>query len=478
MNYEQAEQYFPTPEPIAFDMAMAMKAGGGHRHSILEPSAGKGNLIEQYKNGYAGRCHANFYACEISPELRQLLAAKDIPVLGSDFLHADLGDHYFDGVLMNPPFRNGVKHALKAWEVLAGGGRLVCLLNAISVERPELLGGEQLLANILSDNNGTIRIYQNAFINAENRTGVTVAMIVVDKPKSTNPNEFDHLFDGMEEATGDMASGSHEASDQGLIPFDRIKTLVDSYKRSLRAHAAINRAHRDMMFLLPVSLGSTVEMKCPEYTHFALELRKACWHKVFAETKIASYMTGKMRDEFDKFIVTQKNLEFTVANIDNLLGNLVAQIGMIREKAVEQIFDKFTQYYSDNRCHREGWKTNEKWHANKKIILPNMAESCWSRGMQLTYSGKDLANDIEKALCLLTGIRYEDVSAKWAGEKNGLYSSMCFVLDHIESGTWYDTEFFKVKLFKKGTMHIVFNSDELWRDFNVTACAGKNWIGG
>ncbi len=477
MNYEETIQYYPTPRPLASYIMSKFPTSRGFE-SVLEPSAGKGNLIEAFKERFTYGCRTKFYACEISGELRHILASKKVPILGEDFLTADLSGHYFDAIMMNPPFRNGVDHLLKAWEVLAGGGRVVCVLNSQSIDAPSLFGNDQVLLKLIADNESEVSYHSGSFAAAENKTNVRVAVVVLDKPKAVE--DFSHIFEGLDEDDGEMGDGCYQANETGLIAFDRIKTLVDRYKRSLAAHAALSKAHSDMMFLLPVSLGEAMTPQCPDYTSFALEVRKKCWHKVFAETKLANYMTGKMKEEFDAFIVTQGHLEFTVKNIDNLLSNMISQIGMIRTKAVEQIFDKFTQYYDENRCHKEGWKTNQKWHANKKIILPYMCEPDWGDAgtVSIVHRGSELANDIEKAMCLLTGKKFEEVTAAWnKGERFG-GASIYQVLRKVEPGTWYETEFFNVKIFKKGTMHLVFKTDELWRDFNTTACEGKNWIGG
>lgn len=481
MNYIETVQYYPTPKPLAELMMKRFSKGEKFMRqfkSILEPSAGKGSLIKAFKDQNGRYCRTNFFACEISSELRQLLASDNIPVLSSDFLEADLSNHYFDGVMMNPPFRNGVEHLLKAWSWLAPGGRLICVLNASSVESPSLFGKDQLLAKVLADNESEVTYHENQFTNAENKTGVRVAVVMIDKPKAEE--NFEHIFEDLGQASDEMPDDEFEADEPGLIPFNQIRALVDAYRRTLAAHAALNKAYEGIQALCPVALPDGVNPTCPQYNEFALAVRKGCWHKVFAETKISNYMTGEMKKEFDKFVITQANLEFSEENVANLLCSLVSQIEMIRKKAVEQIFDKFTKYYDENRCHIEGWKTNKRWHANKKIILPFCGERDWSGGtVSLNYrGGHETVDDIEKALCLLTGTRLDEVSEKWQPEARCPRSSIYWVMRKVEAGKWYETEFFRAKLFKKGTLHLQFKTDELWRDFNVTACEGKNWVGG
>jgi hypothetical protein len=35
---------------------------------------------------------------------------------------------------------------------------------------------------------------------------------------------------------------------------------------------------------------------------------------------------------------------------------------------------------------------------------------------------------------------------------------------------------FTMTIYKKGTMHLVFNNEDTLRRFNITACIGKNWL--
>ena len=50
------------------------------------------------------------------------------------------------------------------------------------------------------------------------------------------------------------------------------------------------------------------------------------------------------------------------------------------------------------------------------------------------------------------------------------------ILKVADFGEWYDSEFFKAKLFKKGTLHLEFNDEWLYQQFNLTACKYKNWL--
>src|SRR5690606_30206880 len=136
---------------------------------ILEPSAGKGDILDAIANrsSYGHSRTDNLYAIEIEPDLTAILRDKEYRVIGSDFLKY-FGHHHFDLVLMNPPFSTGLDHILKAWEVVADGGRVVCILNAETIRNPHT-GKHKLLANLI-DQHGKVEFIGSPFTSAERRT--------------------------------------------------------------------------------------------------------------------------------------------------------------------------------------------------------------------------------------------------------------------------------------------------------------------
>jgi len=127
-----AEQFYPTPEALGRQMARQLK---GNVKSVLEPSAGKADLIKAIKSEYRWGCPYKFYTCEISPELTHILTGEGYPVIGNDFLEFEPRGYVFDAVVMNPPFSNGIDHFMKAWEVVKEGGQVVCLLNESALDK-------------------------------------------------------------------------------------------------------------------------------------------------------------------------------------------------------------------------------------------------------------------------------------------------------------------------------------------------------
>ena len=98
--------------------------------TILEPSAGKGALINAIHDRYV---YIKIVAYELNVdnfcELHRNYGSFDRVVLHkSDFLRSQ--DDEFDRVVMNPPVKSSLRHVEHAMSMVVPGGRLVALLHS------------------------------------------------------------------------------------------------------------------------------------------------------------------------------------------------------------------------------------------------------------------------------------------------------------------------------------------------------------
>jgi phospholipid N-methyltransferase len=120
-----APNLFPTPPDIARQLVGLADISDGM--SVLEPSAGTGNLADAVmQHSKPG----SLCLVELNSQLCALLASKGYSVVQGDFLeqNGDIGQ--FDRVVMNPPFDHGldIKHVRHALTKLKPGGRLVSVM--------------------------------------------------------------------------------------------------------------------------------------------------------------------------------------------------------------------------------------------------------------------------------------------------------------------------------------------------------------
>jgi len=157
-------------------------------------------------------------------------------------------------------------------------------------------------------------------------------------------------------------------------------------------------------------------------------------------------------------------MDFTQDNINFVVGAIIASAGDIHKQNMEELFDKFVEYADDKT--RESRKTNYWYKIGIKVIVPNMCDIWYCRDLRLNYGKINTITDIEKVLCTLDAKDFDTINS--AGDLYNYWS--------IYPNQWYEFDLFKVKFFKKGTMHPVFNDKELVDKFNLEVCKTKNWI--
>ena len=139
---EELKNFYPTPKNLI--KKMTDKIVKIKNISILEPSAGRGDIIEYIQENkfeilkyYKSENIREIDCVEKNENLQKILMGKNFRIVGDDFLTFNTYKSY-DLIIMNPPFDNGDKHLLKAISLFekSGGGQIICLLNAETLRNP------------------------------------------------------------------------------------------------------------------------------------------------------------------------------------------------------------------------------------------------------------------------------------------------------------------------------------------------------
>jgi len=99
--------------------------------SILEPSAGSGDLIDGILN-ISPFTHCKIDCIELNKELREQLRAKGYNVVGEDFLKFNT-DKRYDAVIACPTFKDNidVEHIMHMYRFVKTGGQVVSLTSPL-----------------------------------------------------------------------------------------------------------------------------------------------------------------------------------------------------------------------------------------------------------------------------------------------------------------------------------------------------------
>lgn len=456
--------FYPTPNEVIKQMLSGVMIAG---RTVLEPSAGKGNIVD-----YCKELGANVIACEIDTNLRKILSDK-CHIIESDFLELTPERvSHIDFIIMNPPFSSQEKHILHAWDIAPTGCQVISLCNATMLENR--YSRQRTEVDSLVKSYGRSDNFGSCFDSAERTTGIPIGCVWLHKP-GTGESEFEGYFD-LYDYEQDEINGS------GVVRYDFVQDIVSRYIKAVSmfdeveaSNARINQAIKGVVDGFNISFGAKVsgynnEYKTIDRQTFKKELQKAAWKKLFDLMKMDKYVTTGVMANINKFVEQQVHVPFTVRNVYLMVQMIVGTHGQRMDSVIVEAFEKICSFSYENSTAGEGWRTNTDFTINKKFILPYMCDydSRWkSDRVSIRYESGNKLDDIVKALCYMTGQQFD---SNWDASLKGFFNK-----NNIPYGEWVEWTFFRVKGFKKGTMHFEFLDENLWCTFNQRVAKIKGW---
>jgi len=434
---------------------------------ILEPSGGKGDIVDYLINAGA----KNVIACENNEDLKKILQTK-CKVIESDFLNlsSDRISH-IDFIIMNPPFTADEKHILHAYHIAPAGCKIIALCNTETINNDFSKSRKELKSII--ETCGKFTELGDCFTDAERKTGVNVGLIKIQKAGKSYKSEFEGFFMDEEPA---------EAQENGIMSYNVVRDLVNRYVKACQIYGEVLTVKRRLNDVTGSFFGDDLGIQVSlSYEDYKKALQKSGWMFILNKMNLTKYTTRGVREDINKFVEQQTNIPFTMRNIYHMLDMVVQTAGQRMDKAILEVFDRVTEHHHDNRHNVKGWKTNSHFLVGKKFILPNMISPAKEYGytsdcytsLRSSYDG--IIPDFEKALCYVTGDKFEEsefVNGKW--EKYGI-KTVNSSINRNTYGEWYNSHYFKYKGYKNGNMHFEFMSEKIWQQFNARVAKLKGY---
>lgn len=482
-------QFYPTPEKLSCKLFSMLKHKKNKYVHILEPSAGKGDLIKNFLNGlsYYDRCSKVFSCCEKDKHLRSILndVSKDakykdanIKIVGSDFLEFDTIEKY-DLIIMNPPFNDGEKHLLHAINYV--NGELLCILNAETLKNPHS-NYRKLLVQKLKELDATIIYESDLFLSedAERKTNVDVALIHIEKKQNFQDvfgsdyekEEFNiNINDGAEVKNIDGKENIYDLLNEYQDLKERvIKTCTSMFKSSYGCRELFN---------VGIVAGSTVKnFSISEYEkaiRAANEIiKKDFWSKLLDRDEFKRKLTSKEKSNFYNIIKQFSEMEFSYNNINTLYEYILDNGSNLFDNAILDLFDEITHescWYPETKKNIylfNGWKSNNGYKINKRFIL---IKGLYMASYMSSCNAKDKLDDIEKVFVYFNNgiypeVKLSDEYIEWNNNyKKGLTNN-----------TFFENSMFKVRVYKKGTCHFYVKDPALLRRINVYVGKLREWL--
>ena len=475
------KEYYPTPKQLLDKILNGVK--WNRVHSVLEPSAGMGDIADYISENSQKHYNSLEIDCiEKEPELQKVLTGKGYPVICDDFLSFHTYKVY-DLIVMNPPFSEGDKHLLKALDLMHDmGGDIVCILNAETIKNPYSNSRKDLMRK-LSDLNAEIEYMDGAFENAVRKTNVKIAVIKVHLEGKKYESD---ILAGLR---GKMYS-EHTAKEQTeVVVNDLVEAAIQQYEfeveagikliheyESLRPHLLERIGPSDYNYpLMELSLKGKKPLLINSFVKL---VRKKYWTALFGNNRFTKGMTSNLVNEYKSKVDELAAYDFSYYNIKTLQETMCKELISGVEECIIQLFDKLSyQHAYDNELSKNihyynGWKTNQSWIINKKVIIPWMnafGDYSWENEFRPTrYNIWEKLSDIEKAFNYLDS-GHTDASENFSyealkeAERSGVTKKIRL-------------KFFDITFYKKGTCHIEFRDLELLKKLNIFGSQQKGWL--
>lgn len=445
------QEFFPTPLHVIELMCEGLTIKD---KVILEPSAGKGDIVD-YLNLYG----AEVLACETNKDLQAILNTK-CRLVEEDFFNLTREQiSHIDYIIMNPPFSNADKHILHAFAIAPDGCKIVALCNIETLKSTYSATRKELYT--LIENFGQWQDIGNVFNESERRTNVEVCLIHLNKPGEAKNSEFEGFF----------MDDEPEAQENGIMSYNFVRDLVNRYVGAIKIfdeqlEAAVKMNNLTSSFYSSsLAMHITEDSKPKKRNDFKKDLQKSGWKFIFNKMNMQKYATRGLIEDINKFVEQQSEIPFTMKNIYRMLEIVIGTQGQRMDKAILEVFDKVTSFHDDNKYNLPGWKTNSHFLLTKRFIHPYICvqekfdKEHYPTRVKTPYPSRtETFDDLIKALCYITGDNYDNFPELDR-----------FIRDNenvISWGEWFEWTYFRVRCYKKGTMHFEFLSEDLWAKLN------------
>lgn len=511
-------QYYPTGAHTAARMWDKFKRPVKH---LCDPSAGKGHLIRYAQEGFKelsdeqlpwlanvpdeevqySRHHTvrlrdrarkkfddllEISAVEIDIQHHANLKELGAKVVGHDFLQvnslATVGS-----IIMNPPFQDGVKHVLHAWDVVYDA-EIVAIINAESIKNP--FSRERIRLLELIEKFGSVEFLQSQFVNdVERSTEVEVALIHLDKvpPKYL---DVETLLGGLRKGDNHMGEIDPAVCTALALPSNfindtcyRFEQAVEAARTASEAAAVSNHMAAGLGLTLEEmqakgvgsdfreASGSIRKSANDEFRKHYADLKKRAWAQIIRSSLLTDKLSNQARRKIEASSQSIYDLEFSIANVHGFLAGVIASMGDIYQDMVCDLFDTIIERSSDNVVFYRSWKSNQKHRVGVRIrktrfIIPRFRVS--SFGGSLEYESQQFLSDIDKIFGYLHG-----VSGAYDGLVNG------FQQNHVLGGKRIPTKYFDFRFFQgTGTIHFFPKSEAVVEKINKFVGKLRQWIPG
>ena len=513
--FDENKEFYPTPIPLLEKMFSKFKdhckskglTWEYRRFDVLEPSAGKGDILDYYRREIGDSYCSEVDAIEIDPNLRMLLKGNDnCNLIWDNFLTFRTDKHY-DLIVMNPPFSEGCRHLMRAIEIAESNGGdtiIMCLLNAETLQNP-YSNERKVLSAKLSKLHADVEVIEGAFSDAERPTDAQIAFVFLDVPKQFHSS---FILENLEKAAEQKY---HIPNPTEIVTADNyIEQLILFYNREVDLCSAFLQEYFSIIPFITARMKDTFEPSDEYYARLKSEagtfnkysfeetpvirikigdrdadsysdinrairvIRSKYWNYLFHNEEFTELLTSDMRQELYNAVNDMDVYDFNVHNIKVVQEQFIQGLLQNLEQTIIKLFEELTcehSYFdgSENIHYYNGWKSNKAHKLNKKVVIPMYGvfkEWKYSSEYFHCYELEQKIQDIEKVLNYLS-----DGSTIGASVENVVYWA-----NVQQKNRNLHFKYFDASIYKKGTCHLKFTDEAVVDALNIYVGKHKNWL--
>lgn len=186
-------------------------------------------------------------------------------------------------------------------------------------------------------------------------------------------------------------------------------------------------------------------------------MRRAAWSAIVDRLELRRMMSMKAWKDHEREAADSEPLPITEQTVNGFARYVFSQLHSMHEDAVREIFDWLRPHdVSDRR-----YATNSLYEIGKRVVLERVVEVAWQRagGYSVNYHHEQNLTALENVFTALDG----------NGMINeGHYSLLSAAIKACVGGVG-ETDYFRFRCFKKGTLHIEFKRPDLVAKLNAIA---------
>jgi hypothetical protein len=240
-----------------------------------------------------------------------------------------------------------------------------------------------------------------------------------------------------------------------IVKRQSVIDMAAAYESTVQAvketHAALDQAEARLQLAFGERAGFRV--KTSDMEKLLKELKRDDWRAIFERMEMPRMMSDKRRNELESQIESGDLPDITAENVFSTCKGMLENLDTYLDEAVKETFDFLRPRQSE-------LKTNSEFEIGDKVIVRAFYPDKWGHRIDLDYNQQQHYRNLDNVFSLLDG---KGAIKSYGGPISDAVKSM------KQFGDVRETEYFRLKLYRNGNMHLEFRRMDLVKKLNEIA---------